>query len=210
MKKYIIYTILAFMSATHFSSAQSLDASTVSEIVKKGNQPVIDAIKNQTKTLKDTILPTIVNTKPATVYPESKSIQNVISFLPVAFFVFIISSVFIKLRKDGVKLRDILIDKEITHEKIKSNTAIAVAAFNANKENPNNETPKTQEQSTSRLIAFICAMISIALACCIASFYFYQLFTGGKAEISGLTNVIYGLGLGVVPYGFNKITSSLK
>lgn len=145
----------------------------------------------------------------------SKTIEDIISFLPVAFFLFITSTVFIKLRKDGVKLSDILIDKESVQEKRKTDASVAIAAVNAGQQAPAEQTTGSQTenpgQSTSRLIAFICGITSIALACCITSYYFYKSFTEtGDVDISNLSNVLYGLGLGVVPYGFNKIAAALK
>lgn len=68
-----------------------------------------------------------------------------------------------------------------------------------------------QEQSVSRLIAYITAVTSMALAACILSFYFHQLLSGKEvANLSPITNVLFGLGLGVLPYGFNKVASVLK
>jgi hypothetical protein len=68
-----------------------------------------------------------------------------------------------------------------------------------------------QEQSVSRLIAYITAVTSMALAACILSFYFHQLLSGKEvANLSPITNVLFGLGLGVLPYGFNKVASVFK
>ena len=224
------------MSATNFSSAQTTNPPDMAAIVKEGNKPVIEAINSQTKFFKDSIAPAITKSKTTAVNSGNKTTQNIISFLPVAFFIFIVLAVFIKLRKDGVKLRDILIDKETIQERRKTNAAIAeshakvaAAAANAVNANPNIDltsttfTPKTSdsetpvqeptapEQSTSRLIVFICGITSIALACCIASFYFYKSFTEpGPVDLGSLANVLYGLGLGVLPYGFNKIAAALK
>lgn len=236
MKKYIFYTLLACMPATNFSLANTPDSITMVKIVEQGNKPVVNAINNQTKLFKDSIVPTITKVKSAAVSSGNKTTQNIISFLPVAFFLFIVLVVFAKLKKDGVKLRDILIDKETVQERRKTTAAIAeshakvaAAAATAVNANPNvdlasstfmpktadSETPVQEptvpEQSTSRLIAFICGIVSIALACCITSFYFYKSFTEtGEVTIGNLANVLYGLGLGVLPYGFNKIATAFK
>lgn len=88
---------------------------------------------------------------------------------------------------------------------------IPFAADDNNPATPSTSGPKPEEQSTSRLIAFISGVTSVALAVCIASFYFYRSFMGDtNISIGNLANVLYGLGLGVVPYGFNKIASALK
>lgn len=236
MKHYLFYAFLAVMPMTSISSAQQpLDAASVTQIVTQGNKPVIDEIKNQTKALKDSIIPAIAKAQPSVTKP-SKTVQDILTFLPVGFFLFILIAVFFKLRKDKVKLSDILIDKETVLERKKveasiaeSHAKVATAAAAAVAANPNapvapesfspadsgapvqSETTINPEQSTSRLIVFICGITSIALACCITSYYFYKSFTGdGKVDLGNLTNVLYGLGLGVLPYGFNKIAAALK
>lgn len=219
MKYYIFYALLALMPLNSISSAQNLDSASLSRIMTNNNKPLVSAIENQTKILKDSLAPALAKAKPAITKPN-KTVQDIITFLPVAFFLFLLLTVFIKLKKDGIKLSDILIDKETAQERIKSNTTVAVAAVNAGQPAPapvpqaapgQPNDPNAPGQSTSRLIAFICGITSIALACCITTYYFYQSFTGdGKVELGNLTNVLYGLGLGVLPYGFNKIAAALK
>ncbi|WP_343632569.1 hypothetical protein [Fluviicola sp.] len=227
MKYYIFYALLAFLPVTTISLAQTGDSSNLN------NKPVSG--QTQTATANP---PAAKANQTAAAQPTggNKTIQDIISFLPVAFFFFIVSTVFIKLRKDGVKLSEILIDKETVLEKRKADVAIAAshaqvatAAATAISANPNaavavpaetftppasatvSQTTDNPEQSTSRLIVFICGITSIALACCITSYYFYKSFTGGgDVSISNLSNVLYGLGLGVIPYGFNKIAAALK
>lgn len=226
MKYYIFYALLAFLPVTTSSLAQTGDSANTN------NQPPVSG-QTQTKTAN----PPSTKANQAVAAQATggnKTIQDIISFLPVAFFVFIVSAIFIKLRKDGVKLSEILIDKETVLEKKKADVAIAAshaqiatAAATAISANPNatvpaetftppasttvSQTTDNPEQSTSRLIVFICGITSIALACCITSYYFYKSFTGGgDVSISNLSNVLYGLGLGVLPYGFNKIAAALK
>lgn len=229
--KYIFY-ILTLMSVNSMGSAQTIDTVAMSRIVERSNKPILTAIEAQTKILKDHLV--IAKTNPVT--KESKTIENIITFLPVVFFILIVTAVFIKLKKDNVKLSNILIDKETLLDRKKADASIAeskakivAAKADAIKANPGafenanlafdetstpttgDDTENKKEQSTSRLIAFICGIISIALACCITSFYFYKSFTGtGDVSIGNLANVLYGLGLGVLPYGFNKIAAALK
>lgn len=226
MKYYIFYACLAFLSATTFSLAQTGDSAN------SNNQPVTNSSQVQTKTDPPTVKANQAAAAQTT--GGNKTVQDIISFLPVAFFIFIVSMIFIKLRKDGVKLSEILIDKETVLEKRKTDASIAAshaqvatAAATAIAANPNaslpaetftppatatiSQTQDNPEQSTSRLIVFICGITSIALACCITTYYFYKSFTGGgDVSISSLSNVLYGLGLGVLPYGFNKIAAALK
>lgn len=169
-----------------------------------------------------------------------KAIAAVITFLPIALFLFIFISTLIKLKKDNVKLSDFLIDKDtqVAIKKEEANVATANARVieaktNAIKTNPQafsnanltleapdppspanqQEDPKSdkKEQSTSRLVAFISGITSVALAACITTFYFYRSFLGDtNVSIGNLATVLYGLGLGVLPYGFNKIANALK
>lgn len=223
--KHFFLTILIALSGITLSLAQTGDSAT-------GKTSNTESVNVKTKVEN----PPADKTNPTATASGNKTIQDIISFLPVALFLFITLTIFIKLRKDGVKLSDILIDKETLQEKRKNNAVIAeshakvaTAAATAISANPNVDltaptfTPAASgspitvensdnpEQSTSRLIVFICGITSIALACCITSFYFYKSFTGtGDVSISGLSNVLYGLGLGVIPYGFNKIAAALK
>lgn len=235
MKYYIFYTLLALMPVNTLCSAQPLDSASVSRIVERSNKSILNALQTQaqSKPTKDsTVVKMGFKTVATTPTTTSKTVQDIITFLPVIFFVFIVSMIFLKLRKDGVKLKDILIDKEAVAEKKKAAAAIAAKTLetkadvikNNSQADPgqisaaldppatNDDTTDNQkEQSTSRLIVFICGIVSIGLACCITTFYFYKSFTEtGPVDLGNLTNVLYGLGLGVLPYGFSKIASAFK
>lgn len=237
MKYYIFYTLLVLMPLSTVCSAQAADSATISRIIERNNKSLLNAVQAQNKPVTDTTAKngnTIV--KPATTV-GSKAVQDIITFLPVAFFSVLVSMIFFKLRKDGVKLSEILIDKEAVAERKKAVAAAAAKTLETKadviKSNPQAFTSPDQvtaatdalnqpaadtaeadtqkSQSTSRLIVFICGITSIALACCICTFYFYKSFTGTeKVDLGNLTNVLYGLGLGVLPYGFNKIAAALK
>lgn len=236
MKYYIFYTLLVLMPLSTVCSAQTADSATISRIIERNNKSLLNAVQAQNKPVADTTTqngtPVV---KPATT-AGSKVVQDIITFLPVAFFSVLVSMIFFKLRKDGVKLSEILIDKEAVAERKKAVAAAAAKTLETKadviKSNPqaftspdqvtaatdalnqpatDTEADTQKSQSTSRLIVFICGITSIALACCICTFYFYKSFTGTeKVDLGNLTNVLYGLGLGVLPYGFNKIAAALK
>lgn len=239
MKYYIFYTLLAWMPVNTLYSAQPLDSATISRIVERSNKSVINALQPAVKpATQDSTTTKTATAQSTTATAGSKAVQDVITFLPVAFFSVLISMIFFKLRKDGVKLSDILIDKEAVAEKkkaaaataaktletkadiIKNNSqafttpdqvTAATAALDQTTTTTDTDADSQKSQSTSRLIVFICGITSIALACCICTFYFYKSFTGTeKVDLGNLTNVLYGLGLGVLPYGFNKIAAALK
>ncbi len=236
MKYYIFYTLLVLMPLSTVCSAQAADSATISRIIERNNKSLLNAVQAQNKPVTDTTAKsgnTIV--KPVTTV-GSKAVQDIITFLPVAFFSVLVFMIFFKLRKDGVKLSEILIDKEAVAERKKAVAAAAAKTLETKadviKSNPqaftspdqvtaatdalnqpatDTEADTQKSQSTSRLIVFICGITSIALACCICTFYFYKSFTGTeKVDLGNLTNVLYGLGLGVLPYGFNKIAAALK
>jgi hypothetical protein len=114
-----------------------------------------------------------------------------IAFLPVIFFLLISIVTIIKLRNDKTKLSNLLAEKDTT----------AVAANTA-----------TPPQSVSRFIAFMSGLVAISLSVCISAFYMYVYFgnSSAKIDLSSLTSVIWGLGIGVIPYGANKLSTALK
>lgn len=237
MKKKWLSLLLLF-SISISSQAQQIDSSTISIIIEKGNKQIITAIDGQTKVLKDYV--SSVSSPPKRLILEPNNFMaHTIVFSPIIIFLLILFGVNKKLTNDKVKLSDFLVDKEteVALKKEEANITIANAkatiatanAIEANVKayvaaniappdipetpaaNPKNEGDNSKEQSTSRLIAFISGIISIGLAVCITSFYFYRSFLGDtNVSLDELTKVIYGLGLGLIPYGFNKIASAIK
>lgn len=127
-------------------------------------------------------------------------LETWISFLPVIFYVLIIALTVIKLRKDGTKLSDLMSEKDPTV------TPVGVATVGGGAAG----TPTTS-QSVSRFIAFITGLVALAIGICITTFYMYCYFKESKSvDLSNLTTVIWGLGIGVLPYGFNKASTALK
>lgn len=62
--------------------------------------------------------------------------------------------------------------------------------------------------SMSRLIAFLTSMLSLAIGLCLSSFFiYYYLAYGSIPDISKLSTVLISMGIGVVPYVFNKVSS---
>jgi hypothetical protein len=69
-----------------------------------------------------------------------------------------------------------------------------------------------QGQSVSRFIAFVTGLVALAIGVSLCTFFMYCYFVNPNktVDLSNLTNVIWGLGIGVIPYGFNKTSSALK
>jgi hypothetical protein len=123
---------------------------------------------------------------------RSGTIETIISFLPVFFFLLILIITLIKLKNAKAKLSDLLAEKDIP----------AIAG---------GDTTPNPPQSTSRFIAFLTGLVALSLGVCLSTFYVYVYFTQGKAaEVTNLTTVIWGLGIGLLPYGFNKASAAVK
>lgn len=66
-------------------------------------------------------------------------------------------------------------------------------------------------KSSSRYIAFITSTLTWIIVLCLACFFIYQYMKTGKApELGGLSTVMLALGIGVVPYAFNKMSEAVK
>jgi hypothetical protein len=119
-----------------------------------------------------------------------------ISFLPVIFLFIILIVATFKLRSKSGKTTGLLTEKD------KSAATIPGADDNA----------ATPPQSASRAIAFITGLVALSIGTCLTTFYIYSYFADptNKLDLSNLSNVIWGLGIGVIPYGFNKASAAFK
>jgi hypothetical protein len=73
-------------------------------------------------------------------------------------------------------------------------------------------TTTTAPKSASRLIAFLTGVVALTIGICMCTFYMYCYFNtpGNMPDLSKLSTVILGLGIGVIPYGTNQVSSALK
>jgi len=127
--------------------------------------------------------------------PHPDCVETWIAFLPLIIYVIILFVTLLKLKKDGTKLSDLLAEKD---------TDVSAAVLSS--------PPAPCTKSVSRFIAFLTGLVSLTIGVCITTFYMYCHFTNpDKAiDLSSLTTVIFGLGIGVLPYGFNKAASAMK
>lgn len=66
-------------------------------------------------------------------------------------------------------------------------------------------------KSSSRYIAFITSTLTWIIVLCLSCFFIYQYIKTNKPpELGGLSSVMLALGIGVVPYAFNKISAAVK
>jgi hypothetical protein len=123
---------------------------------------------------------------------RSSAIETVISFLPVIFFLLTLIITLIKLKNDKAKLSDLLAEKDTP-----------APTGGGTGQNP--------PQSTSRFIAFLTGLVALSLGISLSTFFIYVYFTQNKTvDVTNLTTVIWGLGIGVLPYGFNKASAAVK
>jgi hypothetical protein len=134
--------------------------------------------------------------------------QIIITFAPIILFLITTTIIFIKLKKEDYKIGDALKENEtitITSPPVTPDATTPAGPAGV----PNTET--IQPKSASRLLAFISGMVSLGLASTFCSFWAYNYFqTGISADLSDITNVLLTLGLGVVPYAFNKISKAIE
>lgn len=65
--------------------------------------------------------------------------------------------------------------------------------------------------SISRFIAFITSILTLSIALCLSCFFMYHYIRSGCApDISSMTTVLLSLGIGVLPYAFNKLSTALS
>lgn len=165
------------------------------------------------------------------VVPPISAGEKWLAITPILFFILIIFLVFIKLRKDKVSFKDLLLDKdvEIALETQKtSQISTLVSSMQSTSEllpetkmkinkiaedilNPVNGDQVKNNSSISRFLAFISGIVSVGLASSITSFYMWNFFDGGRPlNLNDLLTVLLSLGIGVIPYAFNKVGSALK
>jgi hypothetical protein len=71
--------------------------------------------------------------------------------------------------------------------------------------------PPPPHASISRYIAFITSMLSLVVALCISCFFIYSYIrTGCAPDISGISTILIALGMGVLPYAFNKVSTAIS
>ncbi|MBP1163498.1 MULTISPECIES: hypothetical protein [unclassified Chryseobacterium] len=147
-----------------------------------------------------------------------------IAFSPILLFLLITCLVFFKLKKDKVSLKDLLLDKDanvqMEEEKTKQMEAFLAAplasqqAMNEAATTLNTTTESNAQKpntSVSRFLAFISGLVSVGLACVLTTFAIWNYFDVNVfPNLNDLVGVLLTLGIGVVPYAFNKVTTAAK
>jgi len=231
MKQFII---LAFFIASCIfckgqgTSSVPVTTDSISHQIKNDNSQIIASLNKQGKDQDTTKANTkaLLSSSAAKQFPDIKGWKLFLSLLPAILFLLMIIIIMIKLKNNNVNLSEYLIDKEqqIAYKKEETKTATAmikqgatpeqvaiVAGAGVNADNENDGGEQKPPQSTSRLLVFISGMTSVIIAVCITCFYMYQYFSGeANPSLGNLSTVLLSLGIGVVPYGFTKISGAMK
>lgn len=230
----ILLIFLVLCNCLAANAGDPADSSTVFKIVSEGNSKIVTTIKGQSKEITDSVKAFIKPFNPGVdKLKPSPFLSSLLSFFPIILFLLIVAVVMIKLRRDNINLGDFLVDKEQQVALKKEQTKVSVADAKAKEALVNSPaanadvlkaavvagstqaTPAVSDaeppQSTSRLIVFLTGITSLSIAVCLTSFYLYRWSIGDQnISFTNLSPILYGLGLGILPYGFTKVASVLK
>lgn len=211
----IAQTKLDTIVTQHTQQIQSLDKKTT------GIQSNVDTIKKGLDLVKTFIVKSSKDAEPCTTCTLGFW-EVVLVFSPV--WVFGLALFAIRKKLKGFSLKDALTESDLpkktipnpeyTSEKLSAlaeKTAISNVLTTLIP--PTIEITATEEypKSSSRYIALITSALTWIIALCLSCFFLYQYITTNKPpDLSGLSNVLLALGIGVVPYAFNKMSGAVK
>lgn len=214
----LLIGVISVFSQTKLDTIVNQHTQQLQGIDKKmaGLQSNIDTIKVKLDTVKN-----------SAGLSESKSKQCsdcklgfwewILVFSPI--LIFGIALLIIKGRLKDFKLDDALAEGELAKKTIQNPvyTSENLQALVNNPAMAASLTPTIEvsddnyAKSSSRYIAFITSALTWIIALCLSSFFLYQYMkTNVAPNLSGLSNVLLALGIGVVPYAFNKISNAIK
>ena len=198
MKKVLFILVFLFGIVSHNAQAQTVDTGAIISNFKKTN-PEYNALLNQKTAATQTPTAAPRQNTPCCNCPISKT-EKVVAFLPVVLFLLVMMVIFSTLRKSGYKISDALKENEPV-----TITKPAATADGAS------TTETIQPNSSSRLIAFLTGMTTLVILACVTTYWMYKSFVCSQPiDMSSLTTVFITLGLGIVPYGANKIAGAFK
>jgi hypothetical protein len=215
MKAYILSAVFIFTILR--SEAQTADTTTA--IIKTTTSA---ATKTATSNINVNVGDTSNHTKAAVKKDniEDKEVSVMEWFLVFSpMLIFLIISISLRNILKGFGLRDALQDNEQSKKTI-LNPKYTSANLQALVTNPAMTallTPTIQisdgvyPKSSSRYIALITSTVTWAISLCLTSYFIYAYIKTGKApELNKLTDIVLTLGIGVVPYVFNKVSEAVK
>lgn len=216
MKTYFLPAVFVLM--TLISKAQAPDTATA--IIKTTNSATAKpAASNINVNVGDTANYTkIPDIKTNDIKDrEVSGMEWLLVFSPM--LIFLIISISIRGKLKGFGLKEALQDGEQAKKTIinPEYTAANLQALAANPAMTALLTPTIEisdgvyPKSSSRYIALITSSLTWTIALCLTSYFIYAYIKTGKApELNKLTDIVLTLGIGVVPYVFNKVSEAAK
>jgi hypothetical protein len=138
-------------------------------------------------------------------------------FSPVIIFLAV--ALYFRSKLNGFSLKEALEDSEQGKKTIQNPeyNKVNLTAF-ANNTAMTSFLPPTLEvsddkyaKSSSRYIALITAALTWTIGICLTCYFIYgYILTGQPPELNKLTDIVLTLGIGVVPYAFNKLSEAAK
>lgn len=189
--------MIFFSTWTHSVAIASSDSSTISNSVSVNQlmafTEMMDSIKQEVNKS--------VSAQASVGQYSLNTFQKCIVLMPLVLGVLLIMLILGNLRKANYKLSDALSESQSIPT---TNTTTGQDGTSSTTTTNN----LTQVKSSSRLVMFISSMVTVIIAICLVSFYIYQVFaTGNTPNLGSVTTMLLSLGVGVVPYAFNKITN---
>ncbi len=135
------------------------------------------------------------------------------------FLIFIIFSISMAGKLKGFGLKEALQDDQQSKKTIinPQYTTENLKALSANPAMTALLTPTIEisdgvyPKSSSRYIALITSTLTWTIALCLTSYFIYgYIKTGNPPKLNELTDVVLTLGIGVVPYVFNKVSEAVR
>jgi hypothetical protein len=215
MKKLLLFLALIIIMS---SQTHALETTSKADTITLKAQVV--ELQNTIRNLKESI-GTLASTKEKQESPNLKPIdlgvfQWLIVWMPVLFFLFLFFFFMSRLRKEGFKLADALSSCVPIEVSDVAPVASGIISVPPPPDPGTTPVPKIMIllRSSSRLIAFMSGLTAIVISITLMTFYFYDVLAGVNTSqtsyLDSVWKIIAGLGIGVLPYGFNMIKEAQK
>lgn len=186
------------VDTTKVKDSKTVDLKMISEQITKTNETVAKVNESLKKMTEENTKKEVVLSKP----------QKVLVILPILLFFMCLLITFLFAKRSKVDFKQALFCDEPEE----------VTKLSGSQTNPT-ETVKVSlldkdgnlvyMPSVSRIIAFLSSLTTLAVIVCFVSYNAYCMLTKQNLpDFKNLFEIIAGLGLGIVPYGFNKITAT--
>lgn len=240
MKKLILLVALfcsivsgstAQQSATEKASADSL-AKVAKAAADKKTKDSLEALKKipVAKSACDTCPQKICDTSTTKICKPGKLAECGswwLVYTPVILFLLILIYLLLNLQKFDLKealTENEYVKKTIANPEYKAANIITLAGTIASAtvdsilpptieitDIPPTGLPTPGRASSSRFIALVTSLLTLIIAVSLCSFFIYfYIVTGSAPDIGKFSSVLITLGIGVVPYAFNKIAAAIS